>query len=65
MRPAPACGHTQYDHGHCGQPNCDNDYFACPRCCPATRFGTNPYADTDHPFWHEYGTYGPPEYKPK
>lgn len=37
MKPTLACGHTEYDRGHCGQPGCDNDYFACADCCPPSQ----------------------------
>ena len=34
MKPTMACGHTEYDHGHCAQPGCANDYRLCEQCNP-------------------------------
>ena len=34
MKPILACGHTEYDRGHCGVVGCANDFCACPDCCP-------------------------------
>ena len=28
------CGHGHYDKGHCGQPECGNDFRKCPECNP-------------------------------
>ncbi len=34
-----ACGHGHYDKGHCGQPDCGNDFRKCPECSQESRQG--------------------------
>lgn len=34
MRTNAACGHTEYDKGHCGQPDCANYFRRCNECYP-------------------------------
>ena len=37
MRPDAACGHTEYDRGHCGQPDCANYINRCAQCMAWTK----------------------------
>jgi hypothetical protein len=46
-------------------PTAHDDGFGCTErgceCLAGWRLDPNPYADPEHPFWGQYGTYGAPD----
>jgi hypothetical protein len=55
VKPTLACGHTEYDRGHCGYQGCENDFRNCAQCNPAAFPKRTPVRDADDMFQAAFG----------